>query len=226
MVQFQEAQEEQARANGQDPEPSIYDLLDAPSFTTLLKPASTRKAKEYTAKTNSVLKALLIGTLNAGDFPDAAAILKHGPGFASATGQLADASDRAAALIDMATSPASPLTVWLMTTIPLVSQIVRNHEAQVAQIPEARRQRKAMKKAAAQAKVNREPRFKIRAFRREWPIYWNVKAPRWSKFLAGFKSQTQEPMILAYQVFQDPDVIAALKKMGVNITRPDNEAQG
>jgi hypothetical protein len=226
MVQFQEAQKEDL-GNGQpDPEPNIYDLLDAPNFTALLKPASTRKAKEYTAKTNSMLKAGLIGCLNAGDFPDAAAILKHGPGFAQATGQLADSSDKAAAFIDMMTAPASPLVVFLMTAIPLASQIVRNHESQVAQIPEVRRQRKAMAKAAKQARTEREPRFKIRAFRREWPIYWNVKAPRWSKFLAGFKSQTQEPMVLAYQVFQDPDVIAALKKMGVNITRPDNEAEG
>lgn len=223
MVQFQEAQEEDLGNGKPDPEPNIYDLLDAPNFTTLLKPASTRKAKEYTSKTNSVLKALLIGSLNAGDFPDAAAILKHGPGFAQATGQLADASDRAAAIIDMVTSPASPLTVFLMTAIPLISQVVRNHEAQVAQIPEARRQRRAMKKAATQARAEREPRFRVRAFKREWPVYWNVKAPRWSRFLAGFKSQTQDPMTLAYQVFSDDDVQAALKKMGVTITRPADE---
>jgi len=217
VVQFQEAQEEEHVDNGRPEEPDYAALFSAPDFTTLLRPAATKTAREYTSKTNSMLKALLVGSLNAGDYPDAAAIIKHGPGFATATGQLADSSERARALIDMLTSPASPLTMFLMTGIPLIGQVLRNHEAQIQQIPETRRQRKMMAKAARQAQAQREPRFTIKILGRQWPVYWSPKMPKWSKVFAGFRTQTQEPDVLAMQVFSDPDVQKALVKMGVVI---------
>lgn len=225
MVEFREPEtDDDAPPNGYH-EPDYQALFDAPDFTALLRPASSRVAKEYTQKTNSVLKALLVGSLNAGDFPDAAAILRHGPGFAAATGQLADASDRAKALIDMATSPASPATMFVMTAIPLIGQIIRNHEAQIAQIPETRRQRRAMRKAVVQAKAEREPRFTIKMFGRQWPVYTSFKMPKWSKVFAGFRTQTQEPDMLAMQVFTDPKVIDALRKMGVNLVSHEPPAE-
>jgi hypothetical protein len=226
MVQFQEAQTEGEAPNGQPEEPDYYALFNAPDFTTLLRPAQTKLAKEYTEKTNSVLKALLVGSLNAGDFPDAAAILKHGPGFASATGQLCDSSERARGLVEMITSPASPLTMFVMTAIPLVGQVIRNHEAQIAQIPETRRQRRMMRKATVQAKAERKPRFTIRMFGRAWPIYANVSMPKWSKVFAGFRTQTVEPDLLAAQVFTDPAVIKALQKMGVVLVNQSEAESG
>lgn len=223
MVQFQEAEaEENAPPNGYPAEePNYRALFEAPDFTALLRPKQTRIAKEYTGKTNSVLKALLVGSLNAGDFPDAAAILKHGPSFAQATGQFADSSERARSIIDMITSPASPATMFVMTAIPLLGQIIRNHEEQIAQIPETRRQRRMMRKAQVQAKTEREPRFTIKAFGRQWPIYTKLGMPKWSKVFAGFRTQTQDPHTMAMQVFSDPDVIKALRTMGVNLVTAD-----
>jgi len=186
-------------------------------LTQLLRPAATKTAKEYQAKTYSLLKAAMVGAINMGDFPDAAAILTHGPGFGAAAGQLADDSAYARATLDFLTAPSSPAILFLMTGIPLIAQIFRNHEGELAQLPEARRQAKARKKMAAKEEKPREPRFKIRAFRREWPIYWNPRI-KVSKIFAPFKTQTVEPNALAYTVFSDPKVQEYLKKHGVILT--------
>jgi len=160
----------------------------------------------------------MVGAINVGDFPDAAAILTHGPGFGAAAGQLADDNAYARATLDFLTAPSSPVILFFMTGIPLIAQIFRNHEGEIAQIPEARRQRKAAKKAQPmQAKKDREPRFTIRAFGRKWPVYWNPRI-KFSKVFAPFKTQTVEPTALAYTVFSDPKVQEYLKKHGVILT--------
>jgi hypothetical protein len=197
------------------PQPDWQALFNAPDFTQLIRPHQSRKAKEYQDKVLSVLKAGLVGSIRAGDFPDAAAIMLHGPGFASAAGQLADSSDRAANMIDLICSPASPLTMFLLTGLPLISQILRNHEEQLKQAPQSRRTRKAMRAAQKQAdKVERTPRFTINILGRHIPIY-TVNWPKWSKLLAGFRGQTQDPITLTGRVFTDPAVIRALAKQGI-----------
>jgi hypothetical protein len=197
--------------------PRVEDLFSAPDLTQLLKPGTTKTAREYQTKTNSLLKALMVGAINVGDFPDAAAILTHGPGFAAASGQLADDSVYARETLDFLTAPSSPVVLFIMTGIPLIAQIFRNHEGELAQLPEARRQAKARKKMTAKEDKLREPRFKIRAFKREWPIYWNPRFKA-SKLFAPFKTQTVEPNALAYTVFSDPKVQEYLKKHGVILT--------
>src|SRR5215469_8928107 len=112
MVDFEQVtDQDRASQNGYDDKPTIEDLFAAPSYTQLIKPAQSKTAKEYQDKTYALLKALLGGAINAGDYPDAAAILAYGPAFGAATGQLADSSERAAQLIDMLTTPANPFVM-------------------------------------------------------------------------------------------------------------------
>ena len=230
MVKFQQPQGEDTQysaeesgwdSNGHPEEerPDWQALFNAPDFTQIIRPHQSRKAKEYQDKVLSVLKAGMVGSIRAGDFPDAAAIMQHGPGFAAAAGQLADSSDRAANIIDLITSPASPLTMFVLTGLPLISQILRNHEEQLKQAPQARRTRRAMRQAQKTAdKQERKPRFTINILGRHIPIY-TVKMPTWGKLLSGFRGQTQDPMTLTGRVFTDPQVIRALAKQGIVLQR-------
>lgn len=213
-------------ANGHYEEaPSWQAIFSAPNYSDLIKTRSTATSREYRDKTNAVLKAGLVGAINAGDFPDAAAILRHGPAFANATGQLADSSDRAAALIDMLTSPANPVAMFVITAIPLIAQLARNHETQLEKVPQARQQAKRQKRAMKEARKVEEPRFTVKLFKWHIPIHWHPKKLEVRKLFAGFRSQTLDPNALSADVFTDRDVLKALEKMGVLIreTRDSGE---
>jgi hypothetical protein len=164
-----------------------------------------------------VLKGGVIGAINMQDFPDAAAILEFGPAFADAAGQLADQNKRAAQAIDILTSPASPVALFVMTGIPLVAQLFRNHEEAIRTLPETRRQMRLRRKAMKDAQQAQEPRFTIRFLGRKWPVYF--RTPRVGKLFAGFKSQTKDPGQLTMNVFSDPRVQRALAKQGIRLVR-------
>jgi hypothetical protein len=210
-----------ANGHGKPPEDDWRTLFDAPDFTALVKPAQTVKAKEYATKVKSVLKSGLVGAINVGDFPDAAAILQYGAPFADAAGQLADSNEIAGKAIDIITSPGNPLMLFLMTAIPFGAQLFRNHEEQIKQIPMTRRQARLRRKAMATAKKAEPPRFTIRAFGRAWPIHF--RTPRLGKVLAGFKAQTRDPDQMTYQVFTDPAVLRALKKQGIVLVKSEGD---
>lgn len=219
----QEQEDYSASSNGHSEETDWRAIFSAPNYADLIKTRNTAKSRLYRDKANSVLKAALVGSINAGDFTDAAAILRHGPAFANATGQLAESSDRAAALIDMITSPSNPLAMFVITTIPLVSQLMRNHETQLANVPEAREQAKRQRKAMKAARKAEEPRFTIRLLKWQIPVHWHPKKLSVNKLFAGFKSQTVDPHALVADVFTDDDVMKALAKMGIIITRAGND---
>lgn len=209
-----------ASANGSSQQDSDWrSIFDAPDFTSLVRPAQSAKAREYSGKVKAMLKSGMVGAINIGDFPDAATILEYGPSFADATGQLADNSEWAAKAVDVITSPGNPVMLFAMTTIPFVAQLFRNHEAAIRNIPETRRQARLRRKAMANAKRAEEPRFTIKAFGRQWPV--RFRTPKLGKILAGFKSQTKDPEALTFRVFTDPAVLRALKKQGIVLVNPD-----
>src|SRR6201986_3087977 len=117
--------------------PDYTSLFEATDFTALIKPAQSAVAREYSGKVKSLLKAGTIGAINIGDFADAAAFLHYGPGFADASGQLAEADKRARAAVDILTAPGNPYAMFLMTGIPLIAQLFRNHEEQIQELPGA-----------------------------------------------------------------------------------------
>jgi hypothetical protein len=213
------ADQDTQSANGKPPEDDWRSLFDAPDFTSLVKPAQTAKAREYSLKVKSGLKSGMVGAINVGDFTDAAAILQYGVPFADAAGQLADAEPWAARGIDIITSPGNPLMLFLMTAIPFGAQLVRNHEDALKQLPTSRRQARLRRKAMETARKAEPPRFTIRAFGRAWPVHF--RTPKLGKILVGFKAQTRDPDEMTYQVFTDPAVLRALKKQGIVLVKQE-----
>jgi hypothetical protein len=211
---------EQYAENGHEQPPDWAAIFNAPDLTTFVKPSNTQVAREYRQRMESILKAGLMGALNTGNIPDAAAILMHGPGFASATGQLADADERARRAIDLVTAPASPVLLFAMTAIPLVSQLVRNHEKEVKEVPQNFKERRAVRKNAKAAGVRTEPRFTFKVLGRTIPVRFRMKF-NFGKMLGVLKTQTADPERLAYQVFSDPKLVTALQKQGFSFRGSD-----
>jgi hypothetical protein len=211
-------------ANGGRPEDGWRSIFDAPNLTALVKPAQTRNAKEYSDKVKALLKSGMVATINVGDFPDAAAILTYGPEFADAAGQFADSNKYAAQAIDIITSPGNPAAMFILTAIPLIAQLTRNHEESIKRLPETRKQARLRRKAMADARKVEKPRFTIRAMGREWPV--RFRTPRISKVFSAFRAQTRDPDSMTLNVFTDPAVIRALKKQGIVLVNPNDSNSG
>jgi hypothetical protein len=204
----------------EEPESGFQTIFSAPDYASLIATRQSRKAREYTGKVNSVFKALTIASLNAGDIPDAAAILHHGPPFSHALGQLADSNASVARTIDMITSPSSPVVMAAVTGIALAAQIMRNHETALADIPKTRRQAKLQRRAMAEARKSEAPRFTIRFLRWQIPIRYSGRI-RLGKLLGGFRAQTHDPNDLSRTVFTDEAVLNALEKQGIKLVARD-----
>lgn len=212
--------------NGMPSEFPFEGIFNAPNYSDFAKVRVTAVSREYEARTNSILKALFVGSLNAGDFPDAAAIVHYGPQFAKATGNIADSNDYARKAIDILTSPSNPVVVFALAAIPLIGQIMRNHEQQLAEVPATWRERRRERKAARAAGIERPkapPRFTIKIGKRAIPIYLRIRLSGLSKLVSGFKAQTQEPNSLASRVFSDPDLIKVLEKQGIRLVQHGGE---
>jgi hypothetical protein len=204
-----------------DDKPGIQIITGAPDIKDLIKPKRTALQKEYEERTAAVLKQLLIGTLNSGNAYDAATIIHFGPAFARGTGHLADSNSKARAAIHALTTPGNPWMTFAMTALPFASQLIRNHEAEIATIPDKRREAKAARKRRKETgEPKPEPRFsvKIPFTRLRIPLRFNVKIPA---LFAGFRAQTQEPETLAQSTFSDPRILRALIDLGITIVTPD-----
>lgn len=203
--------------------PDLNVIIGAPPISEFLHPKRTATQREYEQRVASVLRAGLIGALNTGQITDAAAIIRFGPQFARATGHLADANETARKGIHAVTSPSDPLLSFVMSALPLVSQLFRNHQDQFAAIPEMRQSRKVKraqaKAAAANGEVKPEARFgvKIPGTRFRIPLRVSMNARSLGKIFSGLKAQTQEPATLANTVFSDEKTLLALQKLGVTI---------
>jgi len=208
-----------------DGTPDFSIIVGAPDLTELIKHRTTTKARHYRDRTAGVFKLGVIASIQNGNFPDAATLLWHGPGAATAIGDLADNYNSIAVIVDNITSPSSPIATTILTVLPMLSQLARNHEKQLQEIPsrmnmsrEAREARKAAKSAKA---ATAEPPVTVKVGRWRIPIRWKFRPSRLGKFFAtGVMSQTQEPNLMAANVFTNPKVIRELSKMGINIVQP------
>lgn len=193
-------------------------ILGAPDYTTLVKPKSTATSREYTRKTNSLLKSGVIFCVKSGDMADAATIIHHGPGFSVAMGQLADQDERAKRMLDFLTSPSNPYINALLIGTSLIFQLARNHEKALHDLPDnvraTRRQRKAMRAAQKEA----PPRFTMRLLGREIPIRWQPRVKLGALF-TGFRGQTHPPDDLTNHVFSDPKLLKALADQGIIVVK-------
>lgn len=230
MAVIDEEYDEPGSAEYERPERDLPDfdvIIGAPDLTTLIKRPLTATGREYRDKAASGLRAVMIGSIETGNFADAAAILWHGPGAATAIGGLCAESEWAAKAVDLVTSPSSPLSTCLLALIPLLSQIGRNHEDELRDIPSRfnlSRKARAQRKLAKSEQPKSKPRFTIKIWRWQIPVRLDFGAPG-RTFLAGVRSQTQNPVGLAQHVFTDPDVVKQLEKLGILITQGNNNGQ-
>lgn len=201
-------------------------ILNAPDFATFVKKTKNTRVREYEKRTASMLKALAMGAIQAEDFPDAATVLWYGPSIATAAGYVADTSPRARAILDMVTAPNSPWVALMMSVIPMVAQVARNHEAELADVPQrfnmSRKARAQRKTARAQAN-DRKPTFTIRIGKRiNRPVYLSFNPAR--LFSAGIKAQTVDPVVVTSRVFTDPALLSEMRRMGFNIKPVQRDA--
>jgi hypothetical protein len=195
--------------------PDFTAIFGAPDLTTLIgsKRPKTTVAREYERRANSVLKALTISAINTGNFPDAAAYLWHGPAFSTAVGVLADTDVKARKAIDLLTTPANPWATFLLTAIPLIAQVTRNHENQIKEIPKGWRNRKQRKAERTESPA----RFTLHLpFGKQIALRFRLRL-QLARMFSGFRSQTHDPGDLAMTVFGNNDVQKALQKLGVNV---------
>lgn len=215
--------EETGTGNGENPD--LSSLFDAPDLSKFVKLPQTATAREYEQRMKALLKAGAIGAISAQNLPDAATLLSHGPGFAAAAGQLAEADDRAKRVIDMLTTPASPWGMFVVTAIPMICQLARNHEQQIQQMPANLRTRKERK---AQKATEREAQPKVTV---HLPFGKSIKLGVKAKFPIGrifgvFRTQTKDPRLIAFEVFSDPKIVAELQKQGVSFQAAERNGNG
>jgi hypothetical protein len=222
-----------ASANGHAPPPDDDDseameeehdysaLFDAPSYSQFIKTAPNSKAKTYEKRVQSMMKAGMVASLNNHQWPDAATFLKHGPGFATAAGNLAAEDARAAAIVEMLTAPDSPYVMFFMVAIPMIAQLTRNHQPELREVGRTFREKRSDRKQARLSGASRprasKPPITVHIFKREFkiPIRFRVRLPNFRNVFKAFLAPTQYPDEIAAEVFNDPSVVKALHKMGV-----------
>jgi hypothetical protein len=105
-----------------------------------------------------------------------------------------------------------------MVALPMISQLARNHQGDIAKVAETRKDRKATRKQEKLAGVKKEsaPPITVHLGRRAItiPIRFRIKFPV-KKIFSGFLAPTQHPQEIAAEVFNDEAVVKALHKMGL-----------
>lgn len=176
-----------------------FRFIDADLGHFMRKP-KTAIAREYEGKAAAFLGLLTRGTISDPDtIADAAAYLAYGDKLAAATGELADEYEPARKVIDAIASPSSPLIAFGLAALPLVAQLMRNHEKEIV-------------------KPVRSLRVNVKIPFRKKPL--NVSVPLRLKLTKKLRAQTVEPKTCAGLVFGNPDVVKALKKRGIDVAWP------
>jgi hypothetical protein len=202
------------------PEYTYETLFKAPSYSDFIKTPPSGKARDYEKRVQSMMKAGMVASIHAENWPDAATFIKHGPGFAKAAGNLAAEDARAAQFIDMCTAPDSPYVMFAMVAIPLIAQLARNHQPEIVKATDTFKERRAAHKEAKRTGVklkNPTPPITVHLFKRDFklPIRIRVKMPNWRNMFKAFLAPTQYPNQIAQEVFNDEAVVRQLHKMGL-----------
>lgn len=189
------------------PEPDtdfVTETYDQPDTTFVTDKKRSRKAVAYEKKTASMFNGLFrVAIANPATVPDAAAITMHAKPISEALGDLADADPRIERAIDFITSGTeNPYANLMAATVPLVLQLMRNHEPVL------------------------EP--KMRGFRIPFgKRKGEVLRLKFGVKLRGIpRNLTNDPDALAEYVFSDPRVMAALQKQGLNVVRRNGNQRG
>jgi len=218
---FDDADADEANATEYD----YSQLFSAPSYSEFIKTAPNSNSRKYERRVQSLVKAGMVMSLNNQQWPDAATFLKHGPGFAKAAGNLAAEDPRAAQIIDLLTAPDSPWVTFAMVTIPMIAQLARNHQPEMAKAGATMKERRAERKQARLSGENvkaKTPPITVHIGKRaiKLPIRFRLRLPKFKNAFKAFLTPTQHPGQITEEVFSDQSVINALHKMGIYPREP------
>lgn len=178
--------------------------LPSPDAEFVEQKKETPRAKRYRLKVKHGLNFLMANLAgNPSTVADAAAIIEHGPGVAKAVGELADYDEKVRKAIDFVTDGGidNPYILTVFALIPLVFQVIRNHEHQ---IPE-------------QVQVG----FRIPFTKRR------VKLPiRFRLRLMIVHRTTAPPITLTEHIFGNQAIREALEKRDIKIAWQPNYSNG
>jgi hypothetical protein len=196
----------------------LASILDAPDYSEFVRQPKSARARQYEKKTASMIKAGMTYSIAVNRLDDAAACIHYGPSFAAAAGDFAAANETVAKTIDMICSPSSPALTFALTAIPLMGQFMRNHDAEIADIPAKRKAFKASRaERKAAAKDSPSVQFRIPIIGRTISLRMKLRTRLVGSFLTGFRRGTQDPESLTVKVFSDEKVQTALRKQGLDI---------
>lgn len=173
---------------------------DLPDFSTQSilgeKKSRSEKARAYDQKAQDVLALVMkMCAANESTVADAAAFIEHGEALASKVGDLAAHDKRVAHGIDIITSGTeNPYAAVVLAALPLISQLIRNHESDTAKPFEIR---------IPFTKRSFKPKIKIRL---------NI---------AFMRALTVHPRQMIQNVFGREDVRTALIASGVEVALPE-----
>ena len=186
----------------------IISEFDEPRAEFVEAKARGRTAKQYEKKIKATLNVLFREAVSRpATVPDAAAILMYGPNFAEKWGDLAEHDKRVRRAVDAVLDGAeNPYLAAAFATMPLLLQTYRNHEDQLS----PRGAVQAIKQSRERAKQREPRRLKIPFTKRYVEFRWKFNVP-------AVKNMTNEPQELAAYVFNNPDIISAMKKAGIEV---------
>lgn len=174
------------------------ETYDKPDGDFLKSGRRKRGAAEYENKVKGSLNNVMRMCLaSQSTVPDAAALIAYGSNFSRAMGDWAADNEMVRKGIDfLAGGTESPGAVAIATGLPIVLQILRNHETSAkAEVP-VKRIRIPFTKRYLTVK------FKIRLGKR-------------------LRNMTNDPQEFTHWVFSNPDIRQALKKQGIQLAGED-----
>jgi|SRR5215831_1336541 len=184
----------------------INEEYDTPDEQFVQPTVRGRTAKQYEKKIKTVMNVIFRQTVaHQATVPDAATILMYGPQFAEKWGDLAEHDKRVRRGIDMILDGTE--NVYIAAAIPaaaLLLQLYRNHEDALSPSGAV----EAIKKSRANAKAREPRRVRIPFTKRYLEFRWKLNMP-------AVKNMTNEPQQLAAYVFNNPDIIASMRKAGI-----------
>lgn len=193
----------------EDPRLSWSVILDAPEVASFLKTTETPRAKEYRNKTNSLLNTVLQARLGSPNgLADVSAILQRGPATAIHAGTFADNNESFRRMLDVITAPDNPAVAFAVTAIPLVMQVLRNHEADIQDVKARRAARRRMSKDERKTAKAAKPRVEFKFMGRTWKMPFTFKVNIGNML----RMNTVPPDYLVSSVIGDPKVRAELSK--------------
>lgn len=183
------------RGRAQGPRPT--DIPDFSAQSILGKKKSrSEKAYAYEKKSEDFLGFIMrLCASNENTVADAATLIEHGEAFSSKLGDLAAHDKRVAHGIDLITSGSeNPYAAVVLAALPIVAQIIRNHETETAKPFEIRIP------------------FTQRTFKPKIKIRLNI---------AFMRALTMHPRQMIQSVFGRDDVRQALISSGVEVALPE-----